>query len=102
MLNEYLKKRKFDLPAGKAGRTSEPKPGSIKDVLKKSIFVIQKHAARNLHYDFRLSIAGVLKSWAVPKGVPEKPDKKILAIQTEDHPLEYADFTGKIARNHRQ
>ncbi len=91
MLKEYLKKRKFD-------KTPEPKPAKIKKVFKKPIFVIQKHAARNLHYDLRLEIGGVLKSWAVPKGMPEKFGVKNLAIQTEDHPLEYASFEGKIPK----
>lgn len=92
MLKKYLKKRKFD-------KTPEPKPGKIKKRLdKKRIFVIQKHAARNLHYDLRLEIGGVLKSWAVPKGIPEKSGIKNLVIQTEDHPLKYAEFKGRIPK----
>ncbi len=98
MLKEYLKKRKFDLPAGEAGKTPEPKPAERKKTVAKDIFVIQKHAAKNLHYDLRLEISGVLKSWAVPKGVPQKSGVKNLAIQTEDHPIEYADFEGKIPK----
>jgi bifunctional non-homologous end joining protein LigD len=87
-LEEYKRKRRFD-------RTPEP-PGKETGATKESFFVVQKHSARRLHYDFRLSINGTLKSWAVPKGPSQNHGDKRLAVQTEDHPLEYGDFEGKI------
>ena len=89
-LNEYLKKRDFKI-------TPEPS-GSTKDKTSKQIFVVQEHDASHLHYDLRLEKEGVLKSWAVPKGIPQKPGTKKLAIQTEDHPLNYAKFQGTIPK----
>ncbi|MDH7507096.1 MAG: DNA polymerase ligase N-terminal domain-containing protein [Candidatus Thermoplasmatota archaeon] len=65
---------------------------------KKNIYVIQKHFAKNLHFDLRLEINGVLKSWAIPKTPPAKKGVKRLAIQTEDHSIDYADFEGVISK----
>lgn len=87
-LKEYRKKRDFR-------RSSEPR-GKRKKSNKTPEFVIQRHDAINLHYDFRLEIGGVLKSWAVPKGLSTDPRDKRLAVLTEDHPLEYVDFEGVI------
>ncbi len=79
-----------------AGKTPEPVP-AVKPVAgKDNTFVIQEHHARRLHYDFRLERAGVLVSWAVPKNLPTAPSVNHLAVQTEDHPLEYASFEGTI------
>jgi DNA ligase D-like protein (predicted 3'-phosphoesterase) len=89
MLEEYEKKRHFK-------KTPEPLASDLKGNADKPIFVVQRHDARNLHYDFRLEMDGVLKSWAVPKQPPKKAGIKRLAIQTEDHPLAYADFEGEI------
>jgi bifunctional non-homologous end joining protein LigD len=87
-LAEYQSKRDFKV-------TTEPKGGGKKKAAK--VFVVQEHHARRLHYDLRLEKDGVLKSWAVPKGIPQG-DEKRLAVETEDHPIEYAGFAGTIPK----
>ena len=89
-LEEYKRKRDFQRTREPAGK---PIPKKVKGA---SRFVIQKHAARRLHYDFRLEMEGVLKSWALPKGLPWKRGEKHLAVEVEDHPIEYEDFEGVI------
>jgi bifunctional non-homologous end joining protein LigD len=89
-LSEYKRKRDFKKTREPAGK---PVPKKLKGA---SRFVIQKHAARRLHYDFRLELEGVLKSWALPKGLPWKRGEKHLAVEVEDHPIEYEDFEGII------
>jgi bifunctional non-homologous end joining protein LigD len=92
-LAEYKKKRDFRVTAEPAG--GKPLPKLVKGA---SRFVIQKHDASRLHYDFRLQMEGVLKSWAVPKGLPWKQGEKHLAVEVEDHPIEYEAFEGIIPK----
>lgn len=87
-LSKYNLKRDFN-------STTEPK-GVIKKSKEELIFVVQKHAASQLHYDFRLEMNGVLKSWAIPKGPSMNSEEKRLAIMVEDHPCAYKDFEGTI------
>jgi bifunctional non-homologous end joining protein LigD len=89
-LKEYASKREFE-------KTPEPKPGVHHDG-GRLMFVVHKHAARALHYDLRLELDGVLKSWAVPRGPSLDPSLKRLAVMVEDHPLEYKDFEGVIPK----
>src|ERR1700723_337216 len=91
-LGAYTRKRDFT-------RTKEPAPAKkTRSAPESHRFVIQKHDASRLHYDFRLEIDGALKSWAVPKGVPFEKGEKHLAVQVEDHPLDYAGFEGIIPK----
>ena len=88
-LEEYKKKRRFN-------ETPEP-PGEVQ-ARRGNSFVIQKHHATRLHYDFRLEMEGVLRSWAIPKGPSLESGEKRLAMLTEDHPIDYGDFEGVIPK----
>src|ERR1043166_1422729 len=89
-LGKYKAKRDFSKTAEPSGK---PLPKKVKGA---SRFVIQKHDASRLHYDFGLEMGGVLKSWAVPKGLPWGQGEKHLAVEVEDHPIEYETFEGVI------
>jgi len=104
-LGEYNAKRDFAETPEPAGRSEgkrssaigEPEPaGSAGDAARESRFVVQEHHARSLHWDLRLERNGVLVSWAVPKGIPDDPQRNRLAVHVEDHPLSYIDFAGEI------
>ena len=90
-LEEYAAKRRFE-------NTPEPPPGRKKSKTGANYFCVQRHDATRLHYDFRLEIDGVLKSWAVPKGPTLDPALKHLAAHVEDHPVDYGNFEGNIPK----
>lgn len=90
-LYKYREKRDFEVT---------PEPQGVEAELRDSIFVVQKHGARSLHYDLRFEVKGVFRSWSVPKGPSMDPGIKRLAHETKDHPLAYASFEGSIPKGH--
>ncbi|MEX0760265.1 MAG: non-homologous end-joining DNA ligase, partial [Tistlia sp.] len=97
-LETYWKKRDFSKTAEPSGRKAKGPRAKGRKERSERFFIVQKHAATRLHYDFRLSIDGVLVSWAVTKGPSLDPSDKRLAVRTEDHPMDYADFEGTIPK----
>lgn len=93
MSTDAYDRKRSPAKTGEPSGNSKRKPANRN---RQPVFVIQEHDASTLHYDFRLEVGGVLKSWAVPKGPSSDPSDKRLAIETEDHPLDYADFEGTI------
>src|SRR5438045_7423665 len=88
-LSTYTQRRDFAV---------RPEPKAMLRRSRQHRFVVQEHHARRLHYDFRLELDGVLKSWAVPKGPPQRPGERRLAVAVEDHPTSYIGFAGTIPR----
>src|SRR5256885_4004221 len=98
-LRHYRARRNFRSTAEpQGGEASAEAAVGIEEAPELRRFVVQEHHARRLHWDFRLERDGVLVSWALPRGVPEDPNRNHLAVHVEDHPLEYIDFAGEIPR----